>query len=106
MQNDEIRGGRHPRRLSDVLGRVMRQMRVSDQKSAISLFSQWTSIVGESVAQHVVPIRLEKRKLTVEVDDPMWATQMKFLEHRVLSTLQEHIGDEVDSLDIRVRRSR
>lgn len=98
--------GRQPRRLGEVLGRVMKQMRVSDRQSAVSLFSHWSSIVGESVAQHVTPIRLERRRLTVEVDDPMWATQVKFLETRVLSTLREHIGDEVDSLDVRVRRSR
>ena len=31
---------------------------------------------------------------------------MKFLESQLLSTLKEHVGDEVDSLDIKVRRSR
>ena len=105
MSDDPVRG-RDPERLTDVLGKVMRRLKFSDRGAAVSLFSQWPTIVGESIAEHVVPLRLEKRRLLVEVDDPMWATQMKFLESQVLSTLREHLGDEVDALDVRVRRSR
>jgi predicted nucleic acid-binding Zn ribbon protein len=72
----------------------------------MGLFAQWRSIVGDAVADHATPKRLEKRRLVVEVDDPAWATQLKFLESQLLTTLREHAGDEVDALDIRVRRSR
>lgn len=96
---------REPRRLDAILGRVLTRMRVSDTQSAATVFSRWRSIVGDAVADHVIPKRLEKRRLVVEVDDPMWATQLRFLEPKVLSTLREHVGDEVESLDIRVRRS-
>lgn len=96
---------REPRRLDDILGRVLTRMKVSDTQAAVTVFSRWRSIVGDTVADHVVPKRLEKRRLVVEVDDPMWATQLRFLEPKVLSTLREHIGNEVESLDIRVRRS-
>jgi predicted nucleic acid-binding Zn ribbon protein len=81
-------------------------MKVSDESTAIGLFSQWPHIVGDAIATHVTPKRLEKRVLTVEVDDAAWATQLKFLESKLLSTLKDHIGDEVDSLNIKVRRSR
>ena len=103
---DDIPEGKPPKPLSDVLARVLRGMKVSDESTAMGLFSHWPTIVGESVAEHVTPKRLEKRVLTVEVDDPAWATQLKFLESQLLSTLREHIGDEVDSLNITVRRSR
>jgi len=106
MTNDDIPEGKAPKPLSDVLARVLRGMKVSDESKAIGLFSHWPDIVGSSVAEHVTPKRLEKRVLTVEVDDPAWATQLKFLEAQLLSTLKDHIGDEVDSLNIKVRRSR
>jgi len=100
------RPGRSPRPLNQVLATVLRRMKVSDQSTAMGLFTHWRDIVGEAVADHAVPKRLEKRKLVVEVDDPAWATQLKFLESQIIHTLREHAGDEVDSLDIRVRRSR
>ena len=98
--------GRAPRHLGDVLNKVLQRMKVSDSSSSMGLFSQWRDIVGDAIADHVTPKRLEKRVLVVEVDDPAWATQLKFLEAQLLSTLREHIGDEVDSLNIKVRRSR
>lgn len=101
----EAERAREPRRLEEVLGRVLRQLRVTDTGSSATLFSKWNSIVGETIAEHVTPKRLDKRRLVVEVDEPMWATQLRFLEPKVLSTLRDHIGDEVDALDIRVRRS-
>lgn len=98
--------GKAPKPLNHVLNRVLRSMKVSDQSSAMGLFAQWRAIVGDAVADHATPKRLEKRRLVVEVDDPAWATQLKFLESQLLTTLREHAGDEVDALDIRVRRSR
>lgn len=106
MMPDDVPEGKPPKPLSDVLARVLRGMKVTDESTAMGLFSHWPTIVGETVAEHVTPKRLEKRVLTVEVDDPAWATQLKFLETQLLSTLKDHIGDEVDSLNIKVRRSR
>lgn len=106
MSDEHVPPGRTPRPLSEMLDKVLRGMRVSDKKAAFGLFSHWPEIVGETVAEHVSPKRLEKRVLTVEVDDPAWATQLKFLEPQLLSTLREHVGDEIDSLNIKVRRSR
>ena len=103
---EDIPPGKPPRALNEVLGKVLRRMRVSDQSSAIGLFSGWRQIVGDTIADHAVPKRLEKRVLVVEVDDPAWATQLKFLESQLIATLRDSVGDEVESLEIRVRRSR
>ena len=103
---EDIPPGKPPRALNEVLGKVLRRMRVSDQSSAIGLFSGWRQIVGDAIADHAVPKRLEKRVLVVEVDDPAWATQLKFLESQLIATLRDNVGDEVESLEIRVRRSR
>ncbi len=106
MNEEEFNPGKPPRALNEVLGKVLRRMKVSDETTALGVFSHWREIVGDSIADNVVPKRLEKRRLTVEVEDPAWATQLKFLESQLLSTLKAHVGDEVDSLDIKVRRSR
>ena len=106
MTDDHDRRAREPRPLGEVLGRVLRRMKVSDDSSAVGLFSGWRSIVGATIADNVSPKRLEKRVLHVEVIDAAWATQLKFLEQKLIATLREHGIDDVDSLEIRVRRSR
>ena len=95
-----------PKPLVEVLSKVLKRIKVVDERSAVGLFSNWRDIVGDTIAENVTPKRLENKVLHVEVVDNAWATQLRFLEARVLSTLREHVGDEVDSLQIRVRRSR
>ena len=106
FDEENIPPGKPPRVLNEALGKLLRRMHVSDESSAIGLFSGWRQIVGDTIADHAVPKRLEKRILVVEVDDPAWATQLKFLESQLIATLRDSVGDEVESLEIRVRRSR
>lgn len=104
---DQDRGRRRdPKPLVEVLTKVLQRIRVVDEKSAVGLFSNWREIVGDAIADNVTPKRLENKVLHVEVVDNAWATQLRFLEARIISTLREHVGDEVESLQIRVRRSR
>lgn len=95
-----------PKPLVEVLSKVLKRIKVVDERAGVGLFSNWRDIVGSTIADNVTPKRLENKVLHVEVVDNAWATQLRFLETRLVSTLREHVGDEVESLQIRVRRSR
>lgn len=95
-----------PQPLGSYLARVLKRIKVVDRQTGMGLFSNWRDIVGDAVADNVTPKRLENKVLVVEVSDNAWATQLRFLESRLVATLREHVGDEVESLQIRVRRSR
>jgi predicted nucleic acid-binding Zn ribbon protein len=49
---------------------------------------------------------LDAGVLIVEVDDPAWATQLKFLESDLLKRLNSANQAPVERLEIRVRRRR
>jgi predicted nucleic acid-binding Zn ribbon protein len=68
------------------------------------VFGRWAEAVGDAVAAHVTPVKLDGTKLIVEVDDPAWATQMRFLEGTVKQRLLEVAGAEIDTIAARVRR--
>jgi len=103
---DDIPPGRAPRSLGELLGRFIGRTLGKDAPAANDIFSRWRSIVGDAIADNVTPVRLEAGTLTVEVTEPAWATQLRFLEQQVVTTLREHAGDVVDSIEVRVRRSR
>ena len=103
---DDIPAGPRVRSLGDLLGRYLGRAVGKDAPAAKDLFSQWRTVVGDTVADNVTPVRLERGVLTVEVVENAWATQLKFLERQLLNTLREHVGDVVDSLEVKVRRSR
>jgi predicted nucleic acid-binding Zn ribbon protein len=98
--------------LSDSLTGVVRSLRGpgttgSTPMSAGTMggvFGRWNEIVGDVVAAHVQPVKLDGTRLVVEVDEPAWATQLKFLETDLRARLQAIIGATVEHFDIRVKR--
>lgn len=98
--------GNEPVPLSRGLERVLKSLRGGDRRTTATVFGRWAELVGEPVCNHVRPLKLDSGILIVEVDDPAWATQLKFLESDLLKRL--NVGDQapVERLEIRVRRRR
>lgn len=95
-----------PRPLSSGIDRLLSSLRGGSRQTTVTVFSRWTELVGEPVAAHVRPVKLDRGTLVVEVDDPAWATQMKFLEGDVLARLNTGATQPVERLEIKVRRTR
>jgi predicted nucleic acid-binding Zn ribbon protein len=90
--------------ISNSLDGVVRSLRGPSRKAVGGLFGRWTDAVGEQVADHVRPLKLDERVLVVEVDDPAWATQVKFLTPTIIERLRAVAGVEVDKVEVRVDR--
>lgn len=95
-----------PRPISVGIDKLLRSLRGGDRRATVTVFSRWTDLVGESVAAHVRPLKLDQGTLIIEVDEPAWATQMKFLEADLMTRLRESGDMSVQRLEIRVRRRR
>jgi len=66
------------------------------------VFGRWTEVVGEAMAAHVHPVKLERDRLIVEVGEPAWATQVRLLSDRIRERLVEVVGVSVATIDVRV----
>ena len=84
------RGGREPRSISDSLKAVTAGF--GSRGRAIDLNDRWTEAVGEAIAAHAQPERLEAGRLTVIVDDPAWATELRYHSSRILAALNAESG--------------
>lgn len=94
-----------PRRVAAPLDRLMRHLGAPKVATVRSLFDRWPDAVGEQVASQASPLSLKDGVLLVGVDDPAWATQLKFLEAELLARLAAEFGpDEVTAIEVRVRR--
>jgi predicted nucleic acid-binding Zn ribbon protein len=81
---------------------VVKTLRGPSRQAVGGLFGRWDEAVGEQVAHHVRPLKLDRGVLSVEVDDPAWATQVKFLAPTIISRLAEVAGARVEQLQVRV----
>jgi predicted nucleic acid-binding Zn ribbon protein len=75
------------RRLGEALSELAAELRLDDPDDVAAVMAAWPVAVGEAVAAHVRPRRLRDGVLVVEVDAPVWATQLRYLEEDVLRRL-------------------
>ncbi len=98
--------GPGPRRVADSLDQLATSLGVPSAGVLATLFSAWPELVGDGVAAHSRPRSLRDGVLVVTVDEPAWATQLRWLESDLLLRLGQVLGHGVvRSIDVRVRRS-
>jgi predicted nucleic acid-binding Zn ribbon protein len=69
-----------------------------------AVFSRWPDVVGDAVAAHTRPLSLSRGTLVVAVDQPAWATQLRFLSGDLLARLADVAGPgAVRAIEVRVR---
>jgi predicted nucleic acid-binding Zn ribbon protein len=85
---------------------IMSSLRGTDRVQIGGVFGRWADAVGESVADHVRPVRLDQRVLTVEVDEAAWATQVKFLSATIIRRLREVAAVDIERIDVRLAGSK
>jgi predicted nucleic acid-binding Zn ribbon protein len=91
------------RPLSEGLDKVVRSLRGAGAQATYTLFGRWQAVVGEAIAAHAKPVKIEQGRLLVHVDEPGWATQLRYLEGDLVERLTA-AGVEVTAIDLRVRR--
>jgi predicted nucleic acid-binding Zn ribbon protein len=96
--------GPDPIPISSALDGVVRSLRGPSRAAVGGLFGRWDEAVGEQVAQHVTPRKLDEGTLVVEVDDPAWAIQVKFLTPMITERLIAVAGVKIDRIEVRVER--
>ena len=90
--------------MSATVDRLIRSLGAPSASITRSLFTDWDDIVGDQISAHSRPHALRERTLVVAVDDPAWATQLRFLETELLGRIATATGsDEVTAIEVRVR---
>lgn len=92
-----------PVRVESGIERLLRSLGAPRPVALASLFDNWADMVGDTVAANVHPVKLSDTTLKVVVDDPSWASQMKWMATDVLKRLDEGLGEGVvTSIDVTV----
>jgi predicted nucleic acid-binding Zn ribbon protein len=76
--------------LKSTLGRILRNHNIKDLEE-VKIFSAWNDIAGERMATHTRPTNISNRILFVEVDDPLWLSQLKYMKQDIIEKLDTKI---------------
>ncbi|NLW35879.1 MAG: DUF721 domain-containing protein [Syntrophorhabdus aromaticivorans] len=77
--------------LQSILKKVLRDAKLPVNLDAYKVFHLWEEIAGEHLAGHATPVRIDERILYVEVDDPVWLTQLRYMKGDILSKIGRRI---------------
>jgi predicted nucleic acid-binding Zn ribbon protein len=70
-----------------VVEKVLKKYRLNGDLDAYRVFQLWNDLVGERIAGHARPVRIDGYALLVEVDDPLWLTQLKYMKQDILGKI-------------------
>jgi predicted nucleic acid-binding Zn ribbon protein len=70
------------------LDRVLGYLKAPAARTVKTVFSEWPELAGPQMAAHAQPIALRDGELVVEVDDPAWASQLRWLEPELRARLE------------------
>ena len=99
---DPVTGPLRAVRINDGLDRLVRSLGWADGAAEVGVLAQWAEIVGEAIAAHARPTALEAGTLVVAVDDTVWASQIRWLERKILDQLAAVSGVRLERLVVRV----
>jgi predicted nucleic acid-binding Zn ribbon protein len=95
--------GDDPVPLSDALATVGAEFGLAPGGAHATLDARWDEVMGADVAAHARLVSVRDGVLTVAVDDPIWATQLRYLEPAVVTRARALLGPSVvERLRVRV----
>ena len=93
-----------PKPLGASLDHVTRALGMPPATVLETVFSQWSDLVGAPFTAHAQPASLRGEVLVVSVDDPAWATELRYRAHDLLSRMAGRIGHGSPTrIEVRVR---
>ena len=83
-----------PTPLVDALREGGSQLGLPEPDLVASLGDRWAEVVGPAVAAHARPRNFRDGTLTIAVDAPPWATELRYLETQIRARLAAISGGD------------
>ncbi len=86
---------RDPQPFGAVLAKLVKSRGWEKPAAEATVFADWPKVVGEDVAAHCRPVKLEGGELTIEAESTAWATQLRLLAAKLLTQIASQVGHNV-----------
>ena len=86
---------RDPQKLGVVVDALVRDRDWERTLTTAGLLPRWTEIVGEDIAEHCRPERLQDGELILIAESTAWATQLRLLARQLLGRIAAEVGPGV-----------
>lgn len=84
-----------PKPLRDALAEVSHDLGMPAPDALAEVLDAWPTVVGAALAPHARVRSLRDGELTVEVEAPAFATELRFRSEELIGALEQHVGRRV-----------
>jgi predicted nucleic acid-binding Zn ribbon protein len=96
--------GDEPAPVGSALDRVVTHLGGPSSSALTDLFDRWDELAGPALAGHTRPVALRDGVLVVGVEDPAWASPVRFGAPGLLARVRDGLpGVRVVAVEVRVR---
>lgn len=81
--------------LSKLAGSIAKSRGWSTKVAEGMVFGRWSGVVGEDIASHATPVKLENGVLSIAAESTAWATQLRMLQSQILAKINAAVGQGV-----------
>lgn len=86
---------RDPQTLGSLTGSIAKSRGWSDKVSEGTVLGRWAAVVGDDIASHATPTKLEDGVLSVSAESTAWATQLRLMQAQILAKIAAAVGHGV-----------
>ena len=95
-----------PQRVGDAMPRLLARLGAPPTPILMEVvFTRWEEVVGEELAAHLRPVRVDGQALVVAVDHPAWATRARMESGQILARVRALGETPVERLEVVVERT-
>ena len=92
------------KKVSLLLDELVKKKRWEKNFALEQLKLDWPKVVGKNIAGHTNPKFIKSKKLFIEVDSPIWSTQLNYMKDQVLETINSYYKkDMVNEVFFRIK---
>lgn len=78
-----------PQRINRIIPKVLNEMNIETRTKNWKIVEKWAEIVGKRVAQHAKATAVDTDRLYVEVDNPVWQSQLFLMKGIILDKIRK-----------------
>lgn len=95
MASHEQGRGTGPIKVGGVLETVVSRLGLRRDLDDYRIFEAWERVVGEQIARNAQPVRLDARRLVINVKSAVWMQELALLREDIRQRINEWMGREV-----------
>lgn len=81
--------------LGTAIGKEVRRRGWQHELANGWIMGNWSALVGEKIAQHTQPEKIDGTVVFVRCDSSNWATQVRYIQRPILAKIAEKVGPDV-----------